>query len=82
MDDEAFSRRANEFFWGSRDEMLCGRLWRNRWRWPILWVFVIWIDVRFWQLRGERWHCRRVAQEEAARMAAAPDPHAQAMDFS
>lgn len=64
MDDEAFSRRANAFFYGDPAELLCSRLWRNRWRgaWPLVWF----VDLRFRQLRREGWgHCRRSAEWQA-----------------
>lgn len=65
MTDEQFSRRANEFFYGRPDELLCSRAWRCRW---LCWPLVLWIDLRFRQLRGEPWgHCRRSAEYEARR---------------
>ena len=63
--DADTSRVLNWWLYGSPDEQFCVRLWRHRW---IFWPLILWIDIEAWRRFGdEPGHCRRQAADARGR---------------
>jgi len=69
MCEDDLSRRLNEFYGGSADELFSSRCYRLRFtslKWFLLWRIV---DQHFARARGERHHCRAAFHRERAERA-------------